>query len=58
MVAILGEAARAGGITGILAVQPDHAKEVAKAGMEVVTIRDWSSAADAARALARALFPR
>jgi len=56
--AILGEAARAGGITGILAVQPDHAKEVAKAGMEVVTIRDWSSAADAARALARALFRR
>ncbi len=56
VVEVLGQAARAGGITGILAVDRVHATDLAAAGMEVVPIADWSSAADAARALARALF--
>lgn len=54
--AVLGEAARAGGITGILAIPPEYGAALAKAGMDVVTVRDWASAVDVARDLARALF--
>jgi hypothetical protein len=51
----LADAARAGGITGLLAISGGD-EMLVRAGMEVVRVAGWSSIGQAARALADALF--
>jgi hypothetical protein len=51
----IADAARAGGMTGLLAISGGD-EMLVRAGMEVVRVADWSSIGQAARALADALF--
>lgn len=52
---LVGDAARAGGFTGLLNIHGGSEPLIA-AGMEVVVVKDWSSVGQAARALAESLF--
>ncbi len=53
---VIADAAAAGGFTGILALYGDAPAAMIAAGMDVVTVKDWSSATQAARVLADTLF--